>query len=193
MSSPEQLKGGAENTVEVQNAAAERAEKLKQNIESGAELDPRQRAQEVAEARAEANKEALMSKESGSAESRKASEPGFSPTKSTSKKQKKATYKQTMKTVQGQMNAPSRAFSRIIHNPVIEKTSEFIGSTVARPNAIASGAVFAIIVMSGVYLVARTYGYILSGFETIGAFMAGWVLGILYDYMRAMVTGGRQR
>jgi hypothetical protein len=40
-----------------------------------------------------------------------------------------------------------------------------------------------------VYVVSKYYGYALSGFETIGAFIAGWVLGILYDFFKVMITG----
>ena len=87
------------------------------------------------------------------------------------------------------MSAQSRAFSKVIHNPGVEKTSEALGSTVARPNAILSGAVFAFVLTLGVYLVARYYGYTLSGFESIGAFVLGWVIGIIYDFLKVMITG----
>jgi hypothetical protein len=40
-----------------------------------------------------------------------------------------------------------------------------------------------------VYLIAKNLGYVLSGFETIGAFAIGWIIGVLYDYFRVMVTG----
>jgi hypothetical protein len=32
-------------------------------------------------------------------------------------------------------------------------------------------------------------GYPLSGFETIGAFALGWMLGIVFDFFKVMVTG----
>jgi hypothetical protein len=38
-------------------------------------------------------------------------------------------------------------------------------------------------------LVAKHYGYRLSGFEAIGAFIAGWLVGILYDFFKVMITG----
>ena len=84
-----------------------------------------------------------------------------------------------------------RTFSKVIHNPVVEKTSEVVGSTVARPNAILSGSVGAFILVLGVFLIARHYGYQLSGAETIVAFAIGWVVGIVYDFLRAMITGSR--
>ena len=94
-----------------------------------------------------------------------------------------------MQEVQSQMSAPSRTFSEVIHNKVVEKASKAIGSTVARPNALLSGAVFAFILTLGVYLVAKNLGYPLSGFETIAVFILGWALGITFDFVKVMVTG----
>jgi phosphate/sulfate permease len=66
-----------------------------------------------------------------------------------------------------------------------------VGATVARPNALLAGAVSAFAVSIVVYLVARYYGYPLSGTESIAAFVGGWILGIIFDFMRVMVTGKR--
>ena len=106
-----------------------------------------------------------------------------------SKKEKDAAFTATMREVQSQMSSPSRTFSKIIHNRAVEKTSEVVGSTVARPNAILSGAFCAFILVLGIYLIARHYGYPLSGTETIAAFIAGWVIGLVYDYFRLLFVG----
>ncbi len=100
-----------------------------------------------------------------------------------------AGFHATMKEVQEQMPAPSRAFSRVIHNKTVEKVSDVAATTVARPNAILSGAIFAFVLTLGIYLVAKNLGYPLSGFETIGAFILGWVIGIVYDFLKVMITG----
>lgn len=100
-----------------------------------------------------------------------------------------ANFKHVMGEVQQQLKPTSRVFSKIIHVRPIEKTSEVIGTTLARPNAILSGAVFAFILTLAVYLIGHHFGYPLSGFESIGAFILGWVIGILYDFLRVMITG----
>jgi hypothetical protein len=105
------------------------------------------------------------------------------------KSDRDASFNVTMKEVQGQMTGPSRAFSKVIHNKAIEKVSEVAGNTVARPNAMLSGAIFAFVLTLAVYLVAKNLAYELSGFETIGAFIVGWVIGILYDFLKVMITG----
>ena len=105
------------------------------------------------------------------------------------KSERDASFNSTMREVQGQMSPSSRAFSKVIHNKAVEKVSDVAGSTIARPNAMLSGAVFAFVLTLAVYLVAKNFGYPLSGFETIGAFVIGWVVGVAYDFLRIMITG----
>ena len=93
--------------------------------------------------------------------------------------------------MQGQLSAPSRAFSRVIHNPVVEKTSDAIGNTVARPNLIISGALGAIASVF-VYFIAKRYGYLLSGSETIVLFVAGWAIGAVIEYARVGLLNNRK-
>lgn len=87
------------------------------------------------------------------------------------------------------MSPSARAFSKVIHNKAVEKVSDVGAATVARPNAILSGAIFAFVLTLGVYLIAKHLGYPLSGFESIGAFILGWILGIVYDFLKVMITG----
>ena len=96
-----------------------------------------------------------------------------------------------MKLVRTELTAPSRAFSKIIHAPIVERSSDVIGGTLARPNAILAGSGTALVLVICVYVLARTFGYQLSGFETIGAFIVGWLLGLIYDYVRVMALGRR--
>lgn len=105
------------------------------------------------------------------------------------KAEREASYKATMKQVRSELSAPSRAFSKVIHNNAVEKVSDAVGATVARPNAILSGAVAAFVITLGIYLLAKQYGYPLSGFESIAAFIIGWIVGLLFDYFRIMITG----
>lgn len=190
--SPEVFTGNGETGVEAQKAAAEQSERLKAAYERGDDISPEAKAEAIEQARHEA-KEALMNKERSGAEKKAGGEPTGGPrTHTTTKKQKDAAYKKTLKDIRSQMNAPSRTFSKVIHNPAVEKTSEIIGATIARPNAIVAGSATALVLVSAVYIVAKTYGYPLSGFETIGAFIIGWMIGLIYDYVRITASGGKQ-
>lgn len=106
-----------------------------------------------------------------------------------SKQEREKAFAKTMNEVQSHMSAPSRTFSKIIHNKAVEKTSEVVGNSVARPNAILSGAVCSFVLVLVTYIVARAYGYQLSGTETIAAFGLGWVIGLVYDYFRLLIIG----
>ncbi len=105
------------------------------------------------------------------------------------KKDKQVKYRQTMKDVQSELPVPSRVFSKFIHARAVERTSEVIGSTVARPNAILAGSLVAFVFTLSIFLVARHYGYPLSGAETLAGFGIGWIIGLLIDYLRIMITG----
>jgi len=135
--------------------------------------------------------EKAISVEAGGAEkkSKEASAPAQRRHGVVSKKEKASSYKKHMKSLQAELPPVQRGFSKVIHNPVVEKTSEVVGSTIARPNAILAGAIVAFFAVLGVYLVAKHFGYTLSGFETIGAFAVGWIFGILYDFFKVMITG----
>lgn len=186
--SAEQQPQGPENNIETPKVSAEHYENLERKAEQGAEtIESGEKAAE--KARVEAF-ESAISVEQGSAEKKtRANDSAPRRRGGISKREKTTSYKKHMKQMQAELPASQRAFSKVIHSPIIEKSSEFIGATIARPNAILSGAVVAFFLVLAVYLIAKNLGYVLSGFETIGAFIIGWVIGILYDYFKVLITG----
>lgn len=102
-----------------------------------------------------------------------------------SKKQLRDSFNEQMQSIQDELGGGSKLFSKFIHIPVVEKTSDFIESTIARPTALLSGSIAAFLTIAIAYFVAKYYGFQLSGFETIGAFIIGWTLGFAYDYIRS--------
>lgn len=102
---------------------------------------------------------------------------------------RKVAFDKTMKDAQAQMSKPSRAFSKVIHTPAVEKTSDTLGATVARPNALLAGSISAFVFTLAIYMIANFYGYPLTGTESIAAFVFGWIIGIMFDYLRVMITG----
>ena len=190
----ETLPQSPETSPEKKELSPERVEAQK-NIdaafEKGAENSKVENGEKAVEnAKIEALKEAI-SVEKGSAEKKKKESSAAAPRRHgvVSKKEQKASYNHHMKMLQEELPPVQRGFSKLIHNPAVEKTSEVVGSTIARPNAVLAGAVVAFFAVLAVYLIAKHFGYVLSGFETIGAFIVGWVLGILYDFFRVMITG----
>jgi hypothetical protein len=190
----EQLPQSPEAAPERNELSPEQLEKYinaENSLERGAEKAGVENGEQSAEkAKIEALKQAI-SVEKGSAEKkqRAADSPAGRRHGVVSKKEQKASYALHMKKLQSELPATQRGFSKVIHNPAVEKTSEALGNTVARPNAILAGAMMAFFAVLAVYLIAKHYGYVLSGFETIGAFIVGWILGVLYDFFRVMITG----
>ncbi len=187
MNSPERINPG-EVKVGAAEAAAEQSEKLRK-LESSAEKSGEHSGEQLA-ADARKETEAIFSKEAGR-EHRQGGEPTASPAviRKITKREKQRAYKQTLARVQSEMSAPRRAFSKVLHSPVVEKSSEVVGSTVARPNALLFGSIFAFVFLSIMYGIGRHYGYHLSGFEMIGSYALGWVLGLIIDYIRILVAG----
>lgn len=175
---------GEQNAEALDTARQERSAELERDLERAAEKAPeRSVEQSVAEAKeAAAKAEKKAEKPAASLEKRR-------DTPAQRRAKAKASYKKTMKETQDHMKPAQRSFSKVIHNPAVEKTSEVVGSTVARPNAILAGSASAFLLTLGLYLFAKYYGYPLSGFETIAAFILGWVVGLLFDYLRIMITG----
>lgn len=186
---PEHLPSHAERGgAELEKAAHEQAEKLKGRYEKAGESSPEKQAERAHHARKETKE--IFAREAGK-EQRSGGEPSARAVRRVTRSQKQATYKHTMKHVQSEMNPAARTFSKVIHTPVVEKASDALGSTVARPNALLAGSMSAFILVTIVYMVARYYGYPLSGFESIGAFIVGWIIGLIYDYARLARTTRR--
>lgn len=169
--------------------SSEHIERLDRNPDKAVELSPRD-----AESRAEkARNEALENAVSVETRGRENEKP-----KETSgrrgplgSKQREASFKQTMDRVQTELRPNSRVFSKFIHNKAVEKTSDIVGNTVARPNAILTGSISAFLLTLLFYTIAKTVGYPLSGSETMIAFGLGWLIGVIIDYFKVMITGKR--
>lgn len=102
-------------------------------------------------------------------------------------------YKKTMKLVQSQLPATQRHFSKLIHAGFVEKASDVISFSIARPNSIFLGSFFAFLTTLGLYFVSKTAGYSISGSEIILAFFAGWLIGLIYDYFWILVLGNKDK
>lgn len=173
------------NPAELEAAGETERERLRENREAALE-----RAQETSVEQARAELEKATAHEQLAPTSPEKAQPerrrGV-----ISRKEKAASYQATMRDVQAHLTPAERAFSKVIHHPTVERVSDTVGATVARPNAILAGAITAFLVSLATLLIAKHYGYRLSGFEAIGAFAAGWLIGILYDFFRVMITGKR--
>lgn len=162
----------------------EHGEKIKDNLERNAESKSH-------EALENARNEALEQAKTAEKE-RTPNERERSPAERRgplTKQERDKSFDNTMHEVRSQMSGVSRGFSNFIHNKTVEKVSDAIGGTIARPNAVLSGSVFAFLFTLVIYLIARYNGYPLSGAETIASFAIGWAIGLVFDYFRFLISG----
>lgn len=191
MNSPEQKQSTPEyktNPEALRQAGVEHGDRLRENrVEKAGEATR----ENLDEARHEALEHARSVEHEKTEAERQEREtsPAERRQKHIGKLERDASFNATMKDIQTHMSTPSRAFSKVIHNKAVEKISDVSATTIARPNAILSGAIFAFVLTLTVYLIAKNLGYQLSGFEPIGAFALGWMIGVLYDFLKVMITG----
>lgn len=98
-------------------------------------------------------------------------------------------FDKTMNLVRNDLSSSGRILSKVIHNKKMEITSDIVGNTIVRSNAVLFGAFAAFALTLATYIIAKSIGYPLSGSETILAFVLGWLIGLLFDYLRALTTG----
>ncbi|HYG84234.1 MAG TPA: hypothetical protein VD907_05120 [Verrucomicrobiae bacterium] len=192
MANPEQLIPSTEKNEQLPSAAQERSEQLKERFENLSTEEQLENRHAVA---IEARKRAIQEAESAAKDQRseKASDQMAEPSfLRITKADKKAAYNQALREVQTELRPTERTISKVIHNPVIEKASDVAGATIFRPNAVLAAGICGFILSGAAYVLARHFGYVLSGFETIGALIVGFIIGLLYDFLKVMITGKRK-
>ncbi len=156
----------------------EQSEKIKSSLEKEAKTAEGRSSKELKETRRTVESEAISGKEHlpGNGENKNNQQ-------SITKAEKTRTYKMTMSRMQGQLSGSSRTFSKFIHNPYVEKTSAFIGSTVARPSGILGAGVIGFVGITFVMYFARRNGFEISNNYSLVAilFVGGWTLGLLIE------------
>lgn len=168
---------GAERGIDASELNESAMERLDELSEANAERDP----SEHAEKRAEKAREVIQEQ---------TAEPEPEPTPAAEKETAAISrpaaflnhhlnYSQTMDSVRRKLGPVSRSFSKVIHTPAVEKTSEALEHTVARPSVMVGTTWTALIIGALFYLTARHYGYALSGSELIFSFVVGALLGLV--------------
>ena len=89
--------------------------------------------------------------------------------------------KQNLKKIQTHLPAYQRQFSKFIHKPIVEKVSEGVGATAARPSGLLFAGIFSFIASLVVLTICRYYGYeynYLVGLVSLGG---GFVVGLILE------------
>lgn len=186
----EQLRPNAEHGErhEVIDASAEARENL-ERIHSKAEKaehDPLQKHIESLQASVES--QAISGKEiSGADTAAEQTTQSFG----ISKELKADTYKHTLKRIRSHLKTPEKAFSKIIHQPVIERTSNGLSKTVARPSAFLGGSFFALLGSAVLLYMSRHYGFTYNYAAIFAVFAVGFAVGLILELLYKLLTRKR--
>jgi hypothetical protein len=167
-------------------AAAERSIELARSRENHQESGI-ERKNRIESARRTANHEAVAGKERPATEHKSGGEPSTPLLPKSNKERRSEAYRSTLTNIQRDMDLPTRTYSKLIHSPAVEKSADVIGSTIARPKSILYGSFTALVAISLLYVAAKHFGYSLSGFETIAAFLIGWLVGLSYEAVQSVI------
>jgi hypothetical protein len=164
----------AEPNEALQDLESARAEKLAELRETN-ERDPQDAAERAERAREVINRNEDLPEPDDAGEQTApppAPRPHFNP---------RLNYEHTLASLQRSLSPVSRNFSKFIHTPAVEKTSEVLEKTVARPSVTAGATGTAFIIGAIFYLTARHFGYALSGSEMLFSFVIGAIIGLILE------------
>lgn len=97
------------------------------------------------------------------------------------KQLKDMAYSRTMTRVRKHLSLPSRAFSKVVHSKIVDKPSEAIGKTIARPSSMLGGAFFAAIGTSILLWATKHYGYEYNYLAILLLFAGGMAIGLFAE------------
>lgn len=106
-----------------------------------------------------------------------------------------ARFDTTMRHVRQHLTRREKVLSTFMHQPAVEKVSDFTGKTIARPSGLIGGTVAAFVGLLSVYGVAKFAGFPLSGSEMPLLLLLGFFAGLFVEwaYKAARALFGRRR
>lgn len=96
-------------------------------------------------------------------------------------------YKRSLRKIRSSLTTPERAFSRVIHNPVVESVSNTTAKTVARPSAFLGGSMGALIGSTTLLFMAKRYGFTYNYSVFLILFVGGFAAGLLIELLLRVV------
>lgn len=94
---------------------------------------------------------------------------------------KSMSLQRSLRNIRRRLNAPEKVLSKLMHQPLVDKTSEVAARTIARPAGILGGALTAFIGTSVLLWTAKHYGYKYNLTFFFLLFVAGFLVGSLIE------------
>jgi hypothetical protein len=103
------------------------------------------------------------------------------------KKIKLDRYKITLKYIRKNLPKRQQAFSKLIHQPMVESVSEIGSKTIARPSGILGGGIIALIISPIILFIAHKIGFEVPNSLIIILFVIGFIFGCFVEFLLSSV------
>lgn len=105
---------------------------------------------------------------------------------------KQQSYKQTLTRIRQRLNGPEKAFSKFSHNKTVDRVSEGLAKTAARPSGILGGGIAALVGSTVVLYMAKKYGFEYNFSLFFLLLAGGFIVGILIELLAKLVAKARR-
>lgn len=175
--SKEQLKDYESNQAPEQLEDDASREQLRSAIEQEADKAEQDSSGDAAEqARQKIKQEAKPAKETTLDDNDQPSPSSFVPT------DRSTSFKQTMTDVRAKLSKTEQRYSKVIHQPVIEKLSDAASKSIGRSSLLLGGFMATFIGSMVIYTNARTNGYGISNLTfLVVLFVIGAIIGLILE------------
>lgn len=106
---------------------------------------------------------------------------------------KAISFQRTLSRTRKQLSKPERSLSKVIHQPVVDSLSRIGEKTIARPSALFAGGLGALLGSSIMLYMAKHYGFRYNLFVFIALFGAGFVVGLVIEFLLGIGRRSRSR
>lgn len=105
---------------------------------------------------------------------------------------KEDAYKRTIGRIQNKLTGPDRRFSKIVHNPTVERASNIAAQSVGRPIGLLGGALFSLVGSAVFLYITRHFGYAYNYGVILFLFVIGYIAATMLEGIRAAIRRGKQ-
>lgn len=116
-----------------------------------------------------------------------------SPTINVYKELPKITLRHELNKIRHKLPAADRALSKVIHQPVVRITSEYVGKTVSRPSGLLGGGLVALVGTSVYLYLANHIGFTYNYGVFLVLFFGGFALGLLIEFVVYLAFSSRRK
>lgn len=108
-----------------------------------------------------------------------------------SKELKQMTFTRALTRTRKQLSAPERGFSKFIHASAVDKTSEVISKSIARPSAMLGGSLVGMLGSFIFLMLVRNNGYEYNFFVLFILFAIGYAVGLFVEVVFRIIAKKR--